>query len=869
MSQIYLPRITLLLFYILARRLEERQPVAFQIDANIFALFDEGGVSFHPTSALFTRIIPNGAWALSDAVQGQTGPCAAFNCRRVHVIYTSSPASRNWKGWVKQAFVVEYVMDIWSLEELQTLLTISNLDVQQGEALFRKYGPSPRIIVAILLKPEMEAAYLRDIRAGAFELAVEFSTVFSDIRQFHFDSHLSSTIFILQADTSDSRQPVLRIPTPFLASTLALALFRQTAAQQENLFTTLSCHSSLCSAVAWIFENYAHAYFSNPNRHPLQARLRNDSNPYYIPTPGWTIAGSTALKTIQPPFNFYWRPRDFNFKGINAVIGIGNNVWVLQFTMSPPQSCAISGLDALFETMNGNADVQWRLAIVGPDLSQAEYARNCQNLTGQWRKTPVYACELPLGELTEKDQQRLQEISDEQVNLRYLRPKFNTMGAYNDTACAHDKPCAIPTAPTCSLPPLGRLAIHSTEHIRLSLYNLRNLYFHHTLPDSSAVAGLTLPKRTIQHLIHDTSVPDSGYASAEDEDDREFNATDSDTDTEIELLRADPLERAFAIKWVTGFVARSDVWVSCNIDTECEERANLLEEAVKLLSVFIGNEEEEDVALTRTFTFPCSLGDTNEIYVELNDAPLSKDDHTSVGLQSWGSAILFAERICANPGAFSFPPPLRTASKPIRILELGAGTGMLSIVAAKILHSSTSSTKIIATDYHPDVLTNLSKNVGTNFPSFTPVDFKALDWEHPTFEAPFDEPFDIILAADVIYHSSHAKWIKTCVERLLRRPKAPSANVEEEEDEDEDEGGVFWLMIPVRTTGRHQGMAGTVDALFPDASVVGCMEEHASGDEGMKGQMLAILRREDVSRQSSIGRADEDAYKLFKIGWIN
>ncbi|CAA7265016.1 unnamed protein product [Cyclocybe aegerita] len=389
--------ISLLLFYILSRRLEERQPVAFQIDASIFALFDEGGVSFHPTSALFTCIIPNGAWALSDAVQGQTGPCAAFDCQRVHVVYTSSPASRNWKGWVKQAFVVEYVMDIWSLEELRTLLTISNLDVQRGEALFRKYGPSPRIIVAILLNPEMEAAYLRDIQAGAVELAVNFSTVFSDIRKFHFDSHLSSTIFIVQVDISGSRQHVLRIPTPFLASTIALALSRQTAAQQANFFTTLTHHPSLRSAAAWIFENYAHVYFSDPNRNPLQARLLNDSNPYSIPTPGRIIVGSTALKAIQPPFNFYWRPLDPIFNGVNGVVRAGNNVWALQFTTSDSLSSTTNGLDAVFEIMDDNADGS-------PNGPKPDWAMG---------GTPVYACGLPLGAFTEKDQRRLQDVSDE------------------------------------------------------------------------------------------------------------------------------------------------------------------------------------------------------------------------------------------------------------------------------------------------------------------------------------------------------------------------------------------------------------------------------------------------------------------------
>ena len=360
-------------------------------------------------------------------------------------------------------------------------------------------------------------------------------------------------------------------------------------------------------------------------------------------------------------------------------------------------------------------------------------------------------------------------------------------------------------------------------------------------------------------------VQDSGYASAEEEEEGEnedgYQAEDDDEET-AQLLRADPLERAFAVRWVTGFVAHADTWIEASeSDTEAEERSQIFDEAISLLSAFSGGDEEPEVALTRSFTFSTDsafAGDCH-IQVELNDAPLSSEDHTSVGLQSWGSSILLAERMCASPATF-LPVCSDSMKRPLRILELGAGTGMLSIVAAKLLRQQQctegditplqGTPEIIATDYHPDVLANLSVNVSTNFPGTAAqpsIVVKALDWENPVYEAPFDKPFDIVLAADVVYHPNHAEWIKKCVEQLLVRPD-PSAS------QGSEAGGVFWLFIPVRTTGRHEGMDSTVDALFPFAG---------SGDG------LVILDREAVGRQGSVGRADEGAYKLSKIGWAH
>ena len=440
--------------------------------------------------------------------------------------------------------------------------------------------------------------------------------------------------------------------------------------------------------------------------------------------------------------------------------------------------------------------------------------------------------------------------------------------------------------PTSTLPPLSHLATHTTEQIKQDLQNLQRLYF----PPEPALfhaSKLSISQRNVPRPLHDTFIiPDSGYASAEEgEDDLQDFLADTDenneSDTEADLLRADPFERSFAINWLTGFIIRSDKWISaCDSTSDSEERSDILNQAIALLSAFTSINEETEVALTRTFSFPLTTTNSTttwkkkEIQVELNDAPLSKEDHTSVGLQSWGSSILLAERICLQPSLFSLTMPIDINPRPLRILELGAGTGMLSIVAAKILQSYNPAAEIIATDYHPEVLNNLTRNVATNFPKHPDaITVKYLDWEVPHYPEPLDQPFDVILAADVIYHPEHAKWIKQCVEKLLVRPSSfdnngsgtaffPCSN---------RSGGVFWLIIPVRSTGRHEGLDRTVDDLFPTYTITHGehhVEEVISENSEFTG-LLAILQKEEVGRQGNIGRADESGYKLFKIGWIN
>lgn len=186
--------------------------------------------------------------------------------------------------------------------------TISGVDIQRGVDLFRKYRSNVRAIVDILHTPTKEASYLTDVRAGASNFAIDSSTVLSDLRNLDFGSKASSKIFTVRPDKLVSREPVLRIPTSFLAGTLGLALARQAVAQGRS--TTCRLHNAQQTSVSSHGRRVAfqklRSVLSDPNRAPLPTYIRNGTGAPSIRPPKEIKSGSTALKDIQPPFNIYW-----------------------------------------------------------------------------------------------------------------------------------------------------------------------------------------------------------------------------------------------------------------------------------------------------------------------------------------------------------------------------------------------------------------------------------------------------------------------------------------------------------------------------------------------------------------------------------
>lgn len=412
-------------------------------------------------------------------------------------------------------------------------------------------------------------------------------------------------------------------------------------------------------------------------------------------------------------------------------------------------------------------------------------------------------------------------------------------------------------APTSSLPRLRSSTPGEVteEAIASALRNLTDLYC--PLPRAAAFRKPSLSSSRHDYLTavptssatssasSGTSTPlpvDSGYASGEDED----NCVIEDHD-HLAILRADAYERQFAVRWLTGFIARAEELL---VDLEEDTRQQFIDDASYILASFSSAsnaEEDEDAgAIVREFRFQVvGTGDQEEdnIEVRLTDGtPATGSDHTDVGLQSWGASIVVSDLMCSMSETFGLS--VRKLGTSPRIIELGAGTGLVGITMAKLLpRLGVTDAEIIATDYHPAVLANLADNVGTNFPDAErpPVQTCLLDWSAPCLEPPLHKPAEILVATDVVYAPEHAVWLRDCAAKLLTRD------------------GVFWLIASVRPNGRFEGVTDTVESAFTDINTC------PKSDDGRF--VLRIQVRDRLEKRKGVGRADEVGYKVFQIGW--
>ncbi|GAA6020837.1 hypothetical protein JCM10207_001674 [Rhodosporidiobolus poonsookiae] len=371
-----------------------------------------------------------------------------------------------------------------------------------------------------------------------------------------------------------------------------------------------------------------------------------------------------------------------------------------------------------------------------------------------------------------------------------------------------------PSLPTSVLPKLSRsvsASVTSDELLRL-ISHLRLLY---ATPNTADPAAATPSQEAVERLaVHSTEVEESAY---------------------VEPLGAhDAFERSWAVNWLNLLLKRGESYIEeAEDDDEREKRCNIIDEAAALISHLSATSESGSIL--RPLLLPTCPPDaepqSEPLLITLNDALPSSLDPTSVGLQSWGSSIILARMIALDPHAFGLGLPDQ------RVLELGAGTGLLSLVWKGMSERLGAPADVFATDYHEGVLENLRKNVITNSenisplasptasPPLAPVDAQnihgafasssssadssaipslsssisslpvhthKLDWSavhsSRTFSAamnprnpiqtsmppPFDKPFHTLIAADVVYGPTHAQWLKSCVEQFLIKPDAPS-----------------------------------------------------------------------------------------------
>ncbi|PSR81374.1 methyltransferase domain-containing protein [Coniella lustricola] len=406
-------------------------------------------------------------------------------------------------------------------------------------------------------------------------------------------------------------------------------------------------------------------------------------------------------------------------------------------------------------------------------------------------------------------------------------------------------------APTSSLPPLRRPDLERVNDATITeaLRNLTAVYC--PLPRAAAFRKPSLSSKQVDYLsvpagsgVTTPGTVDSGYASGEeDEDDRTAAAADTEALTN---LRADDYERQFAIRWLTSLIARAEELL-CDIDDD--SRQQHIDSASYILASFSSvsdAEQDEDAgAIVREFKFRLGQEEEDTLEVQLTDGtPAVGSDHTDVGLQSWGASIVVSDLMCARPDDFDLT--IEKLGHSPRIIELGAGTGLVGITMAKLLpRLGMAGAEIIATDYHPTVLANLKENVLKNFSenAAAAVQTCLLDWSAPCLDAPLDTPADMLIATDVVYAPEHATWLRDCAAQLLKRD------------------GVFWLVASVRPNGKFEGVTDTVEAVFADASRCPRL---GTGDK-----VLQIVDKSKLEKRKGVGRGDEIGYKVFRIGWVD
>jgi predicted nicotinamide N-methyase len=394
-----------------------------------------------------------------------------------------------------------------------------------------------------------------------------------------------------------------------------------------------------------------------------------------------------------------------------------------------------------------------------------------------------------------------------------------------------------------------------------ALDSLFALYYPAAVP-KSVLYGASRPFKLSTRLA---PLTDSGYNSgytSENEDDEDSTLEPGAVEKQLALLRADEFERAFATRWLKAFITRAEDELTCFSSDEA--RQSIVEKAADLLTALLNPQQDEpepgknfddDDKFSREFTFEVSAQsssssiDPRPISIRLTDglAGARSTDHTDVGLQTWGASIVLCRMMCDCPSTLGLTPASLGPSP--RIVELGAGTGLVSLVLGRLLpRLGIRSAAVVATDYHPSVISNLRDNIAANSSSASgdsacspPVLACALDWAKPALDPSWPlgaAPADMLIATDVIYEPEHATMLYDCASRLL----APD--------------GVFWLLATVRQNGRFGSVADTVEEQF--------------GREGRfrsTGRSLTILGAERLEKQSGVGRGDETFYKLFRIGW--
>lgn len=174
-------------------------------------------------------------------------------------------------------------------------------------------------------------------------------------------------------------------------------------------------------------------------------------------------------------------------------------------------------------------------------------------------------------------------------------------------------------------------------------------------------------------------------------------------------------------------------------------------------------------AMSRVFAVPTSHGE--EYNLTLHEPSLTADN---LGMKTWVSSYLLTQRLHSllesTPKLIPSTSSTATDMKPLRALELGAGTGLVGLSFAALRGKLA---EIHLTDL-PDIVPNLAHNVALNVELLNDtgaaVTTGILDWSVSTETPPSaEEKYDLILAADPLYSPEHPRLLVDTISVWLSR----------------------------------------------------------------------------------------------------
>ncbi|GEM10829.1 glucose-inducible SAM-dependent methyltransferase [Rhodotorula toruloides] len=252
----------------------------------------------------------------------------------------------------------------------------------------------------------------------------------------------------------------------------------------------------------------------------------------------------------------------------------------------------------------------------------------------------------------------------------------------------------------------------------------------------------------------------------------------------------------------------------------------------------------------------------------------------STGHRTWGAASLFSHRLASSSSSYL---PFAPSNRSLRVLELGSGTGLVGLAAAKVLEALDVPARVVLSDGgdEPDtVLANLRENVEANFPpadsaaSCVKVTSERLDWRDYLPSSPSiravshmrQERYDLLLGTDLAYERGQATLLHAAVAVLLRFPSsAPSRD---------EPNPVFWLTVALRPT--HTAEIAEVDSLFPSSSISSSVNPALLRTHDGKLYRLVSTATEDVvgpdgfagrAVRGKMGARGEMRYRIYRVEW--